>query len=263
MTLEKKLAEANKERWDSGKEWRGYLQTELGLVFEDRVLKVFGLLEPTGGTYLDVGCSDGVLTKQFSLKTKAAETYGVDLREPEDAKANGVAASQVDLNSEPLPFKDNSFDVVTCIETLEHVITPEHVLSEINRVLKPSGYAVFSVPRIDSVLSILLLTLGYQPPAVECSAKKRCGTLNKDSRVSGHVSNFTKKAFMELLNESGFKATEVRGASLYSGWYLMRQAAGKKPDDITSILLKILSKLPVKQDVLIVKARKNHLPYYA
>ena len=44
------------------------------------------------------------------------------------------------------PFKDNSFDFIFCCSLIEHVANPEKMLSEIKRVLKPSGYLYLSFP---------------------------------------------------------------------------------------------------------------------
>ncbi|HEX9008235.1 MAG TPA: class I SAM-dependent methyltransferase [Patescibacteria group bacterium] len=52
----------------------------------------------------------------------------------------------VDLvaSAENLPFPDKSFDVVFCLETLEHANKPWLICAEIERVLKPTGFAVIS-----------------------------------------------------------------------------------------------------------------------
>lgn len=45
-----------------------------------------------------------------------------------------------------LPFKDNTFDIVTCTEMLEHIYDPKKAIDEIARVLKRRGRALFSTP---------------------------------------------------------------------------------------------------------------------
>ena len=45
-----------------------------------------------------------------------------------------------------LPFADGSFDVVVCLEVIEHLPQPEQVLREVNRVLRAGGRAYFSMP---------------------------------------------------------------------------------------------------------------------
>jgi len=49
------------------------------------------------------------------------------------------------LNKDPtLPYPDNSFDVVTCVVSIDYLIHPIEVLREVNRVLKPGGKAILS-----------------------------------------------------------------------------------------------------------------------
>ena len=50
-----------------------------------------------------------------------------------------------DLNKTPtLPFKDQSFDVVTCVVSVDYLTNPLEILREINRVLRPGGKVIFS-----------------------------------------------------------------------------------------------------------------------
>lgn len=64
-----------------------------------------------------------------------------------ELKANKQLTSYVaqDLNVNPkFPFKDNSFDYVTCVVSVDYLNKPLEVFREINRVLKPKGKAIIS-----------------------------------------------------------------------------------------------------------------------
>ena len=50
-----------------------------------------------------------------------------------------------------LPFEDNSFDGCFCNTVLEHVRDPEQIVKEINRVLKPGGKVIISIPFLQEV----------------------------------------------------------------------------------------------------------------
>eukprot|EP00521_Asterionellopsis_glacialis_P015942 CAMPEP_0195305714 /NCGR_PEP_ID=MMETSP0707-20130614/36817_1 /TAXON_ID=33640 /ORGANISM="Asterionellopsis glacialis, Strain CCMP134" /LENGTH=311 /DNA_ID=CAMNT_0040369913 /DNA_START=124 /DNA_END=1059 /DNA_ORIENTATION=+ len=50
-----------------------------------------------------------------------------------------------DLNNDPtLPYEDNTFDVVTCVVSIDYMIHPIEVITEINRVLRPGGKVIIS-----------------------------------------------------------------------------------------------------------------------
>ncbi len=71
-------------------------------------------------------------------KTLGKQNYiTVDLESP---------LATVKANIEQLPFEDNSFDMIICNHILEHVDNDHKALSEISRVLRPSGSAILMCP---------------------------------------------------------------------------------------------------------------------
>lgn len=71
--------------------------------------------------------------------------------------ANSISSANIDPKIEPthlvqpgapLPFNDNSFDHVICFNTLEHIYDAFDSVKEIQRVLKPGGQAIITVPFI-------------------------------------------------------------------------------------------------------------------
>jgi SAM-dependent methyltransferase len=241
---------ANAERWTADDDaWRGYRREGSKLVLEERVERTLGLMLPApGGSLLDVGCATGVVTRLLADRAAVADVVGVDFA----PVARDIEAIAVNLDSPArLPFPDASFDVVTCLETLEHVHDTDHLVRELRRVVAPSGYAVVSVPRIDGLLSIAMLAAGLQPPAVECSVQRRYGAPDGGTRVSGHVSNFTRRALAELVAAQRFRVEAFAQASIYSSWRL----ATPDPAPWKLVALKAMSLVPFKKDVQILRLR--------
>lgn len=111
-----------------------------------------------GDRVLDVGCGEGRHTLSAWLEA-SVDAVGIDLSEadlataesrrrefveqaPAGSRARFLRASALDM-----PFDDASFDVVICSEVLEHIHDYRGVLREIERVLRPGGRFVASVPR--------------------------------------------------------------------------------------------------------------------
>lgn len=100
---------------------------------------------PFGSTVLDFGANTGEFVELLE-KDRGCRAYGVDISEVcvKEAKEKG---RNVELsNGDKLAFPDNSFDVVFLNEVLVHVFDPKIILSEIKRVLKPSGFVLGSTP---------------------------------------------------------------------------------------------------------------------
>lgn len=98
-----------------------------------------------GKRILEVGCGTG---KLLELLAPENEVAGVDASSDGIAAcvARGIEGHCVDPSSEPLPFADDSFDFVICLETMEHMMSPYYALMEMRRVLKKGGKLVCSVP---------------------------------------------------------------------------------------------------------------------
>ncbi len=52
----------------------------------------------------------------------------------------------INLNEKKIPLKDNSFNMIICLETLEHIFYPDNVLKEFKRILKKDGFLILSIP---------------------------------------------------------------------------------------------------------------------
>jgi SAM-dependent methyltransferase len=91
------------------------------------------------GHLLDVGCG----SKPYQSLFPGANYVGLDI-DSDVARQRGAADHF--YNGDVFPFDNASFDSVLCNQVLEHVFNPGDFLSEINRVLKPSGKLLLTVP---------------------------------------------------------------------------------------------------------------------
>ncbi len=244
------LSETNKRIWDD------FVPDYV----DDRVTKVLNLL-PRGApdpVYLDIGCSTGSATMLVAKRIGASVVKGVDFVHTEEAAKKGVDAVSCDLNSGgALPYEDKTFNIVTCMETMEHIHDTDFLLSELYRVLKDDGTAIVDIPRLDSLMNILLLAFGFQPPGVECSARARYGAINKGSILTGHVSYFTKRAFREILEAQGFNILKFAQTGQKSDWEAVQAKLGRSPGAIPKLLWTLYDIFPFKKDYMIMKIRKG------
>jgi 2-polyprenyl-6-hydroxyphenyl methylase/3-demethylubiquinone-9 3-methyltransferase len=94
---------------------------------------------------LDVGCGGGLLSE--AMAREGAQVTGLELAEQVRAAAKTHAEqSGVSINylGETVEQHTGQYDLITCLEMLEHVPEPQSVIAACSRLLKPGGIAVFS-----------------------------------------------------------------------------------------------------------------------
>jgi ubiquinone/menaquinone biosynthesis C-methylase UbiE len=109
---------------------------------------------------LDVGCADGVFSNVIFKKVKPKKFVGLDVVKTSIAWAKKHWSSNkrmkfIVADAHQLPFENNSFDSVFCLEALEHVANPIKVFNEFKRVMKKGGYGVFLVPSDNNLFKIV------------------------------------------------------------------------------------------------------------
>jgi SAM-dependent methyltransferase len=154
-------------------------------------------------------------TTEFGRLIQASRLFGIDfigssLRE---TKTKGIHCVAVDLNQAALlPFPDLCFDCIHAGEVIEHLFSPDQLLKEIFRLLKPDGYAVISTPNLASWRNRLALLLGWQPFFSEVSTVINVGNpRNTHGIMSGHIRLFTPGALVQLAGHYGLSVTRTTG----------------------------------------------------
>lgn len=173
--------------------------------------------------FLDIGCSNGVITRWLADELNAGTVFGVDITDSalEKAKGRGILASGVDLNVERLPFEDGSIDAIFCSEVIEHLVNTDHLLDEVRRVLSPTGVCVLSTPNLASWVNRIALIFGWQPFFTDVSdwhslGRPRWVTVPNDtpSGYGGHLRVFTAGALSQLVEAHHLRVIERRAYSL-------------------------------------------------
>jgi SAM-dependent methyltransferase len=144
-----------------------------------------------GKRVLDLGCRTGALSRAY---VDGNEVLGVDVDRDALALAAeaGLETVWADLD-DPLPFEDESFDVVVAGELLEHVRFPERLVADVRRVLRPDGLFLGSVPNTYRLKSRLRFLFGRPPEFADDPT---------------HLHMFSGADVERLL--AGFEATELR-----------------------------------------------------
>ncbi len=127
------------------------------------------LVEP--GKVLDIGAGTGKILSE--LKDKGWQIMGIDGEKEavKWSKKRGVKIMQACLEKK-LPFKENSFDLVLSLDVLEHLGKDSNALKEINRVLKPKGIALITVPAYHWLFNYWDKMLGHKRRYSTQSLKK-------------------------------------------------------------------------------------------
>lgn len=101
-----------------------------------------------GERVLEIDCGPGVLASL--MRERGADVLATDLSlvAVERARAKGITAQQVDLDTEPLPYPDGTFDTVVSNSMMEHRFFPERTLDEAVRVLRSGGRFIACLPNM-------------------------------------------------------------------------------------------------------------------
>lgn len=110
---------------------------------------------------LDVGCGAGFLSN--ALAAQGLNVTGVDISEESLAVAKRYDQTRTVVyqtaDAYHLPFPNESFDVLTAMDFLEHVDEPARVIKEFSRVLKPNGIFIFHTFNRNLLAHLIIIKL--------------------------------------------------------------------------------------------------------
>lgn len=140
-----KFSELAHRWWDPESEFRPLHQ-----INPLRLDWIQSMAELSGAKVLDVGCGGGILAD--SMARKGADVLGIDLagKSLRVAQLHALESGTPNVRYREVSVEaladeqPNSFDVVTCMEMLEHVPDPNSVISACSRLVRPGGWVFFS-----------------------------------------------------------------------------------------------------------------------
>jgi len=186
---------------------------------------------------LDIGAADCIL-KEFLPKN--IKYYSLDIHDKE-AKQDFI----LDLDKQKIPVKNNFFDIILCLDTLEHTMYPKKILKELKRIAKNDALFIFSLPN-----EYNFLQRAYYLFAIKKQTEKPWMVVEEHQ----HIHKPRIKDIIELFSES-FKIKAVR-------YHWESRASGRKRifwyvDRFINLLSKVYPGMFARDVVVVCRSRSN------
>jgi 2-polyprenyl-3-methyl-5-hydroxy-6-metoxy-1,4-benzoquinol methylase len=173
------------------------------------------LLPARAPRVLEVGCGAGTTLEHLKASGFCEWTAGVELFPAAAARAREVVDLVYEGNIETLELAEiapGSLDLILCLDVLEHLVDPWHVVARLRALLRPGGLLIASLPNVQHHTVVLPLLLrgewSYGP----------FGLLDRT-----HLRFFTHKTAVALLASSGMQVEVVLPVGL--AWTFAKRLA--------------------------------------
>lgn len=148
---------------------------------------------------VDLGAGDGstldLLRRNYSIIGK-----GIEISELASEKARQRGFEIVTQSIEfPLPFPNDSIDVIICSEVLEHLRYPQKALMNVKNVLKNEGLLFLSVPNLGFIRNRIRLLKGMNPFD------------GNEYHLSVHLHHWTFRGLRQFLLDHSFRVIQFKG----------------------------------------------------
>jgi len=160
--------------------------------YRERAAAVLALIPPSVRSILDVGCGTGDVVRAITDARPGISSVGCDSSPSALARAPGRV---VRAGLPELPFRDKSFDLLLCLEVLEHIAEASYAASlrELERLA--GRYIIIGVPYRENLLTKQVL----------------CGSCGRVSHADCHVRAYTRRELHRLLQGFAVKKTVLAG----------------------------------------------------
>ncbi len=155
---------------------------------------------------LDLGAGGGSDLIIAKKNYPNAELHAVEVYNPyvEELKKQNIIVHQLNIEKDPLPFPDNSVDIIISNQVLEHLKEIFWVFHEATRILKKGGSFIIGVPNIAALHNRIIFLFGKQPTPLK--------------NWSAHVRGWSKDDFKKFLNNcfaNGYFIKDFGGSNFY------------------------------------------------
>lgn len=169
--------------------------------FNDFHNMLFNPIEKYSGSILEVGSGKGHLSNYIHTKGRSIVSLDIDGLKLVKVKQTYPNLNLIRGDAQNLPFSDNSFDILISVENIEHLPDVNQHISEVKRVLKPTGIFLIKTPNkiLDTPYWLIIKRLSY-----------------KELRKPGnHISTQTYWELKGLLENNGFDVVFKKVNSLH------------------------------------------------
>lgn len=180
-------------------------------------------------------------------KSKKIEKVMVKLHHGKEINVKELPVYIFNFELDTFPFEDKTFDLVLCMEVIEHLAySPNHMLTEAHRVLKPGGTLLLSTPN-SLCLNKTILMLRNIPIAFKYSGYGVYGRHNRE---------FSNQELVLLAKSCGYNVQEVLQENVYTH---LKPWPPQTFEDVLYKLIYNISNLPIsyfikKRDYIFVVA---------
>jgi len=187
---------------------------------------ILSMLEhSSNASLLDCGCADGKFSLEIASKIGTQNIFGLEIAKEliDEAKKREINVKEGDLNRK-FPFYDESVDIFTANQVIEHLYDTDNFVSEIYRVLRKGAYAIISTENLASWHNVLSLFFGWQPFSLTNISKHSLGignplALHRGNNISLssylHIRILAYQGLKEIFENKGFNVEKILGAGYY------------------------------------------------
>ena len=198
--------------WEASTPGRGYLETH-----QTRLVKTLDITPPGGASdrILEMGAYLQI-TPALHSKLGYGEVRGCYYGEPGRVDHRVATSAEgepfecdvdhFDAEKHRFPYPDGHFSTVLCCELIEHLLAdPMHLMSEVNRILKPGGHLVLTTPNVAGLRGISAILQGYHPGFFQAYVRPP----ESGEAEARHNREYTPREIRMLLENSGFEVTRM------------------------------------------------------